>query len=324
MKRRIGWMAALLSLAAFVGSCSGSKDGRQITASGTIEATEMNVSSKVTGFADELLVGEGSVVKKGDKLLELEHANYDLQLAQAQAGLDLASAQLKLVLKGARIEDISQVEQALKQAQANFKSVQDDKTRIDRLADDGTLTRKNKMDADTRYAVALAQYNQAKENLAKVRKISRPEEIESAQARVDQAQATVDLVKRQISDCTVLAPVDGMVTHKLVNLGELILPGGALFTITELDQVKLMIYVTEKELGRVKVGQQAEVFIDSYPDRGFPGKVIYVSPVAEFTPKNIQTKEERVKLVFGVKILVNNPDRSLKPGMPADATVKTD
>lgn len=324
MKRRIGWMAALLSLAAFVGSCSGNKDGRQITASGTIEATEMNVSSKVTGFVDELLVDEGSVVKKGDKLLELEHANYDLQLAQAQAGLDLASAQLKLVLKGARIEDISQVEQALKQAQANFKSVQDDKTRIDRLADDGTLTRKNKMDADTRYAVALAQYNQAKENLAKVRKISRPEEIESAQARVGQAQATVDLVKRQISDCTVLAPVDGMVTHKLVNLGELVLPGGALFTITELDQVKLMIYVTEKELGRVKVGQQAEVFIDSYPDRGFPGKVIYVSPVAEFTPKNIQTKEERVKLVFGVKILVNNPDRSLKPGMPADATVKTD
>jgi len=323
MRLRTGCAIALLLSAALIGSCSGNRNGREISASGTIEATEMNVSSKVTGYVEKLLVDEGSAVKIGDKLAELEHKNYDLQLAQAQAGLDLASAQLKLALKGARIEDISQADQVLKQAQANMKSAQDDKMRIDRLTKEGTTTRKNQLDADTRYTVALAQYNQAKQNLAKVRNISRPEEIDSAQARVNQAQATVDLIKRQISDCSIGSQVDGIVTHKLVNLGELVLPGGALFTISELDKVKLMIYVTEKELGRVKIGQQADVFIDAFPKRALPGKVIYVSPVAEFTPKNIQTKEERVKLVFGVKIEINNPEGILKPGMPADAVVKT-
>jgi len=323
MRLRTGCAIALLLSAAFFGSCSGDRNGKEILASGTIEATEMNVSSKVTGYVEKLLVDEGAAVKTGDKLAELEHKNYDLQLAQAQAGLDLASAQLRLALKGARIEDISQAEQVLKQAQASLKQAEDDKTHVNRLFQEGTYTRKNKLDVDTRYNVVFAQYNQARQNLAKVKNISRPEEIDSAKARQDQAQATVDLIKRQISDCTIASQVDGIVTHKLVNPGELVLPGGALFTISELDRVKLMIYVTEKELGRVKVGQQADVFIDAFPKRAFPGKVIYVSPVAEFTPKNIQTKEERVKLVFGVKIEINNPEGILKPGMPADAVVKT-
>jgi HlyD family secretion protein len=324
MSRRLGSAMVLFSAAVLIGSCTGRGSGKEISASGTIEATEMNVASKVTGYVDKLLVDEGSRVKPGDLLVQLEHQNYDLQLAQAQAGLDLAEAQLNLALKGARIEDISQAEQALKLSEASLKQAADDKEHVNKLFKEGTYTRKMKLDADTRYNVVLAQYNQAKQNLAKVRNISRPEEIDAAKARVDQAKATVDLIKRQVSDCSIASQVDGIVTHKLINPGELVTPGGALFTISELDTVKLMIYVTEKELGRVKIGQAANVFIDTYPGRAFPGRVIYVSPVAEFTPKNIQTKDERVKLVFGVKIEIKNPEGILKPGLPADAAVKTE
>ena len=99
------------------------------------------------------------------------------------------------------------------------------------------------------------------------------------------------------------------------------MPNGSLFRISRLEKVHLMIYVSEEELAKIKLGQDAEVFIDTYPNKPFPGKVIYISDVAEFTPKNVQTKEDRTKLVFGVKIEVSNPDQALKPGMPADATI---
>lgn len=111
-------------------------------------------------------------------------------------------------------------------------------------------------------------------------------------------------------------------THKAVEAGELVTPGATVVTLVDLDSVHVMIYVTEKELGRVRLGDAAEVKIDAFPDKAFAGKVTYISPEAEFTPKNIQTKEDRVKLVFGVKVEIENREGLLKPGLPADAVIR--
>jgi HlyD family secretion protein len=310
----------LLALGGLV-SCSRTKNGGGIRASGTIEAREVNVASRVSGQVRELKADEGSRVKKGDVLALIEHDTADIQLRQAEAGAALAGAQLDLVRKGARGEDIKQGEEALKQVDANLKVAGDDAKRMRELAAKGSVTLKQKDDAEARLIVAQAQQAQAREALRKLRQMSRPEEIRAAEARLAQAQASVDLLRKTISDCTITSPVNGVVTRRPVEAGELVTPGATVLTVSELDSVHVMIYVTEKELGRVGLGREAVVTIDSAPGRTFKGRVTYISPEAEFTPKNVQTREDRVKLVFGVKVEVPNPDGLLKPGMPADAVL---
>jgi HlyD family secretion protein len=139
---------------------------------------------------------------------------------------------------------------------------------------------------------------------------------------LDQARAAVELLEKTIADCTITAPAGGIVTHKAVEAGELVTPGATVVTLAGLDSVYVMIYVTELEIGRIKLGDGVEVRIDAFPDKPFPGKITYISPEAEFTPKNVQTKEDRVKLVFGVKVEIENKDGLLKPGLPADAVVR--
>ena len=185
-----------------------------------------------------------------------------------------------------------------------------------------SVTPKQRDDAEARLTMAQAQRNAASEALSKVRRLARPEEVRAAEARLAQARAGADLLRQTISDCEITAPAAGIVTHKAVEAGELAAPGQTIVTVSELDSVYVMIYVTGKDLGRVKLGGGAEVEIDTFPGRAFPGKITYISPEAEFTPKNVQTKEDRVKLVFGVKVEIENRQGLLKPGLPADALIR--
>ncbi len=303
-------------------SCSGLGGKDIISASGTIEATEVNVASKVTGQIKERPVDEGSRVRAGDMLAVVDHDTLDIQLRQAEAGVDLARAQLALLREGARREDIQQAEAALRQTEASFTVADDDARRMRALEATGSATPKQREDAEARLTVAQAERNAAAEALHKVRTLARPEEIKAAEAQLAQAMAGADLLRKTIADCTITAPVGGTVTHKAVEVGELVTPGSTIVQISELDSVYVMIYVTEVELGRIRLGARAEVSIDAFPKRAFPGQVTYISPEAEFTPKNVETKEDRVKLVFGVKIEIENREGLLKPGLPADASIR--
>ncbi len=310
----------LVSLAGL--ACSSRADKNIISASGTIEAIEVNVASKVSGQILDLAVDEGARVRPGDVLATVDHATADIQLRQAEAGVQLADAQLALLVKGSRREDIRQAEAALEQTQATLKVAVDDARRMRELVLTGSVTPKQREDADARLTVAQAQEKAASETLSKVRRLARPEEIQAAEARSAQARAAADLLAKTIADCTITAPAGGIVTHKAVEAGELVTPGSTVITVTELDSVHVMIYVTEKEMGRIRIGDGVEVRIDAFPNKVFPGKVTYISPEAEFTPKNVQTKEDRVKLVFGIKVEIENKDGFLKPGLPADALIR--
>ena len=315
--------ATVVVLAVLAGlACSGNARKDVISASGTIEAVEVNVAAKVSGQVLELAVDEGSRVEPGDRLAAIDHAALDIQLRQAEAGVRLAEAQLALLVKGARAEDVAQAEAALRQAEAALKLAEDDAGRMRELAKTGSVTPKSRDDAEARLTVAAAQKSAAAEALAKVRKLARPEEVRAAEARLAQAQAAADLLAKTIADCTVTAPAGGVVTHKAVEAGEIVSPGGTVVTLVALETVHVMIYVTEKELGRVRLGDGADVTIDAFPGKVFPGRVTYISPEAEFTPKNVQTKEDRVKLVCGVKVEIENRDGLLKPGLPADAVIR--
>ncbi|MDI6807942.1 MAG: efflux RND transporter periplasmic adaptor subunit [Candidatus Eisenbacteria bacterium] len=305
-----------------ISSCGRTGNRGAIKASGTIEATEVNVASKVGAQVNEFRLEEGSAVKEGDTLAVIDHSTLDFQLRQAEANADVADAQLKLLVSGSRSEDIEQAQENLKQAEANLGIAKDDLDRVHELFETKVATQREKDNAEARYTVALAQYNSSRHGLRKVKQLARPEEIRAAEARLAQARASADLLKKTISDCHITAPVPGILIHKAVEVGELVGQGATVATISKLSNVDLMIYVNETELGRVKLGSEAQVRTDTDPKRIFRGKVVYISPVAEFTPKNVQTKEDRVKLVFGVKIAIDNPDGALKPGMPADAAIK--
>ena len=243
-------------------------------------------------------------------------------MRQAQAGADLADAQRQLVLNGARAEDIAQAEALVRQAEAAQQTAASDAQRANELLAAGSATRKQRDDADARLVGANAQLDAARQGLSKVQQFARPEDIASARARLEQARAVRDLAQKGFSDCFITAPVSGAVTSKAVEVGDMVIPGGTVVSISKLDTVNVMIYVSERELGRVKLGAQAGVKIDASPKKVFPGRVTYISPIAEFTPKNIQTREDRVKLVFGTRIQIPNPEGELKPGMPADAVVE--
>ena len=311
----------LLIVAAGVIGCGSNHKGA-IEASGTLEATDVKVSAKVPGQVEIIRIQEGSHVQVGDTLVILDRSTLELQFRQAQAGFEVADAQYRLLLNGARSEDIRLAEEALRQAEASFKNANDDYTRMKELLASNTITRKQFDDAESRYTIAKAQLSSAEQGVAKTRNFARPEDLAAARARASQAEATSDLLKKQLTDAVVVAPVSGTITHTPVEQGELIGTGSVVATISRLDKMNLMIYVSETELGKAKLGGMADVYIDTYPDRAFPAKIVYISPIAEFTPKNVQTKEDRTKLVFGVKLEIENKEGVLKSGMPADAYVR--
>lgn len=313
--------ASMMMAASLLQSCREHSSNGPIVASGTVEAVEVDVPAKTSGQIENIFVEEGARVQAGDKLAVIDSAALAIQLRQAEAAVDLAHSQLELLLKGARVEDIRQVEEAAKQAEATRKLAAEDLERIRTLYAKESTTLKMLQDAETRFKVVEAQHAAAQQALQKVRKLSRPEEVKAAEARLAEAQAGRDLLKKTIADATVISPTGGIVTHKAREPGEFAGPGLTLMTIADLDNVRLNIYITEVDLGRIRLGQPAEVRIDSHPGRVFDGTVIFISPEAEFTPKNVQTQEERVKLVYRVKIEIPNREGILKPGMPADASI---
>jgi HlyD family secretion protein len=311
----------LIIVAASVIGCGSNHKGT-IEASGTLEATEVKVSAKVPGQIESIRVQEGSQVQAGDTLIILDRSTLQLQFRQAQAGFEVADAQYRLLINGARSEDIRLAEESLRQAEASFKNASADYARMKELLSSNTITRKQFDDAESRYTIAKAQMSSAEQGVAKLRKFARPEDLAAARGRASQAQASSDLLKKQLADAVVVAPVSGTVTHIPVEQGELMSMGSVAAAISRLDKMNLMIYVNETELGKAKLGGVADVYIDTYPDKSFPAKIVYVSPIAEFTPKNVQTKEDRTKLVFGVKLEIENKEGVLKSGMPADAYVR--
>ena len=303
--------------------CNGNGDNT-IEESGTIEATNIIVSSKAAGTIDAIINDEGALVSKGDTIMIIDHELYDIQLKQATAGRDFAKAQLDLLTIGARKEDIKQAQEMLTQAEANYKLAESNKARFENLYEAKSITKKQYDEVMTGYTVAQAQYNSAKENYAKIKNIARPQEIKQARAKYEQAEAAVALIEKSIRDCHVTAPINGSIVKNFVEIGETVSPMSSLFKISDLSSVELVIYVSEEDLGKVKLGQNVEITTDSYKEKSYEGSVVYISPEAEFTPKNIQTKDERTRLVFAVKTEIPNKDLELKAGMPADAVIYLD
>ncbi|HEX3073951.1 MAG TPA: efflux RND transporter periplasmic adaptor subunit [Ignavibacteriales bacterium] len=316
--RQYVFIAVLLPL--FAG-CGNGEGENYIEESGTVEAVNVLISSKVAGTVDKILFEEGKKISAGDTIMIIDHESLDIQLKQAEARALMAKAQLDLLRNGARKEDIAQAKAALTQAEASMQMAKSDKERMENLIKNQSVSQKQYEDALTNFEIKDAQYKAALENYNKVQRFARPEELLQAEGNYEQAEAGAELIKKSIRDSYIKAPINGYIIENYVEVGETVSNLTSLVKLADLSSAEVIIYVSETDLGKVKLGRKAEIFTDSYPGKSYSGTVSYISPEAEFTPKNIQTKDERTKLVFKVKIKAANNEFELKSGMPADAKV---
>ncbi|HEV8347400.1 MAG TPA: HlyD family efflux transporter periplasmic adaptor subunit [Vicinamibacterales bacterium] len=331
------FLAAIALLAVpdvLVGGCAQKPPADRVRVSGQVEATDVQVAPPVGGTLLELRVGEGDRVKAGDMIAQLDTADARLALARVKAEQDHAQAQLRLLLAGARVEDIRQAEaQAAaagadaRAAEAELAAAEADVERFEALLASRSGSRKQRDDAVTRRDVARQRVEggrdrvrAARETVSRLRAGARREDVDAARARVAAAAAQIAVTEKSIADATVAAPISGIVSEQLADEGELLQPRAPLVVISDLDRAWANVYVDEPSVPRLRLGQRATVFTDA-GGPGIPGTVSYISSKAEFTPRNVQTAEDRSKLVYRIKVTVDNRSGVLKAGMPIEAEI---
>ncbi len=289
-----------------------------ITGSGIIEVTQVDAAFEVPGRMIERMVDEGAMLDRGEPIARLDDREYRLQVQRAVAAKEGAEAQYKMMLRGARAQEVDQALAALDAAESQVRLAQREYDRVAELRGQGIVSQGELDRVNNALASAKAERDRAQAQLNLLREGFRTEEIEGARARLQQAKAELELAELDLSRTTLYAPSSGRVLSKSREAGEMVQPGTPVVTIGDLSRPWVNLYVSERNLGKVRLGMKAWVTIDSFPKEPFPGAVTFVADRAEFTPKNIQTPDERVKLVYRVKVEMQTRDGALKPGMPAD------
>ncbi len=311
----------VIAVAFFLGHFWKHGDQGVISLSGNVEVTESDAGFKIAGRVLELLTDEGGIVQKGQKIAVLDSDELESIVAQNRAALSEASAKLDELKTGSRPQEIAQAAANLKAAEAELVKVRKDFERAERLFHEDAISASQFDAAKSTYESREAQVKAAAEQLSMVREGARKEVIRAAEDRVRQATASVRVAEERLGYAVLYAPVSGVVLKKNVELGEVVQPGTPIFTVGDIEEPWVKVYVKEDKLALVKLGQRATITVDTYPGKTYEGYVSYISSQAEFTPKTVQTQEERVKLVFGIKVKVRNVNQDLKPGMPADVKI---
>lgn len=300
-------------------------------ASGYVEATEVRVAPEVGGRVLEIMVAEGDSVTAGARVARLDTADVEIALRRARAERDQAVAQLKLLAAGARVEDVRQARAQADSAQADVQAAESelqaasaDLQRFDALLTANAGSRKQRDDAATRRDVAAARVAAARERtraategVARLRAGARVEEIAGARARVAAVDAQIEALEKNARDAVLTSPVGGIVTSKLVDTGEIVTPRTPIVVVTDLARPWANVYVDEPVVPRLRLGQKVTLVTDA--GQRLDGAITFISPRAEFTPRNVQTAEERSRLVYRIKVTVDNRDGVLKSGMPVEA-----
>jgi HlyD family secretion protein len=325
MKKRkfiiIGIVIAIGVAAFLINHFRNKQEEGVISLSGNVEVTEANIGFKVSGRVVELLVDEGQKVKAGDTLARLDNAEMASIVSQNRALLQEALTRLSELRTGSRLQEIEQARANVGAQEAELIRVKKDYERADKLYQNGAISASQFDAAKSAYDTRMAQHKNALESLSLVKEGPRKEDIKMAEHRVEQARATLSTSEERYKDTVIFASIPGVILRKNIELGETVGQGIPVYTIGDLENPWIKVYVKEDKLGLVKLGQKSKITVDSYKGKAYEGIVTYISSEAEFTPKTVQTQEERVKLVFGIKVRVKNMHDELKPGMPADVRI---
>lgn len=293
-----------------------------VVASGTVEATEAALGFPLAGRVDSIAVREGMRVERGMVLAWLDRSELLARRAMAEAQVGAARARLAELERGFRTEEREQAHATLRAATRRWEEAEAEYQRAQRLFAGGAISRRELDAAETALAVAAAERDRAVKQASLMDEGPRREQIDAQRAVLRQAEAQRDQLDVLLDQALVRAPFGGVVTARHREPGEAVAPGVPVLTIVNLDDRWIRIYVPGDAVGRLRLGQRAEITADAYPDRIYPGEIVFIADEAEFTPRTVQTADERVKLVYRVKVrVVEDPAHDLKPGLPADVRI---
>jgi HlyD family secretion protein len=324
----------LIALVCGTAACTAAPPTDRVRVSGQVEATDVQVASQVPGRLVERRVAEGERVSRGAVVALLDTTDTELTITRARAERAQAEAQLRLLQAGSRPEDVRQAEAQVASAQADVAAADADLAaaeldvqRFEQLLAANSGSRKQRDDAVGRRNVAKeraqaarARVVAAREGVARLRAGARREELDAARARIAAADAQIATLEKAVADATIAAPVSGIVTAAIADEGELIQPRAPIVVITDLDHAWANVYVDEPVVPRLRVGDAATLFTDA-GGPGVAGTISYISERAEFTPRNVQTADDRSRLVYRVKVAVDNSSGVFKSGMPVEAEI---
>jgi HlyD family secretion protein len=314
---------ALAAVAALVISRRNPAVKGEIKVSGTIEATTAELSFKVGGRLSRRLVDEGMQVTAGQTVALLEDDELKQERSARSADEQAVRAALADLEAGSRREEIAQGEAALNRMKADADKLARDAARAEDLFKHDIIPRQEMDAARAGRDASAAAVREAEQRLKLLKAGPRPDAVRQARARLDASSAGLSLAETRLGHAILTAPMTGLVLAKHAEPGEMLAPGSPVVTIARMDEVWLRGYIAESDVGRVTIGQSARVTADAWPGRVLEGRVSFISSEAEFTPKNVQTEKERVKLVYRIKVTLPNPKGELKPGMPVDAVIVT-
>lgn len=326
VQRLVGIVLVLTAL----GACRRAPEVSVLQASGYIEGTDVHLASKVAGRVASVNVVEGQRVGAGDVVVALDTTETDLALSKARADLTEAEAQWRLLKAGSRLEDIKQAEAQAAAATADEAAAsaeaiaaRQDAARFEQLLNANAGSRKEYDDAVARrdQATAALKATTDKRTAAvavvdRLKAGSRPEEVEAAHARVEAASAQIATLEHDRAEATIVAPLSSVVSSRLVEPGELVAPRSPLIVLLDLDHVWANAYVEEPVVPKLHIDDPATVITDA--GERAAGRVSFIASEAEFTPRNVQTADERAKLVYRVKVAVDNSHGLFKPGVPVE------
>jgi HlyD family secretion protein len=326
MSKRMAIVVVILVVGAAVTwllTRGGADAAGELTASGTVEATDADLGFQAAGRIARVLVREGDRVEAGAELARLDAREIEAGVAAARSAVGAAEARLAELRQGTRPQEVATAEAALRSAGQRLDEARRDVERARTLFEGGAISRQTLDRAETSLELAQDASIQSSEQLTLLREGPRAETIRAQEALVGQALANLARAEATLANTIVEAPFAGVVTIRHREPGEAVVPGAPVVTLLDPDDRWVRIYVREDLIGRVAIGQPARIAADTYRDRVYAGEVVFIGSEAEFTPRNVQTSEERTKLVYPVKVrITGDPSFDLKPGVPADVTLE--
>ncbi|MFU0869729.1 secretion protein HlyD [Kluyvera sichuanensis] len=319
MKKPVALILVVVVIVALIGGGTWWYQSRQnngLTLYGNVDIRTVNMSFRVGGRLQSLSVDEGDAIKQGQTLGELDKAPFENALMQAKANVATAQAQYDLMMAGYRAEEIAQAAAAVKQAQAAYDYAQSFLQRQQGLWSKRLLSANDLENAKSSRDQALATLKSAQDKLSQYRAGNRPQEIAQAKANLEQAQAQLAQSALDLQDTVLTAPSDGTLLTRAVEPGSMLSAGSTLLTLSLTRPVWVRAYVDEKNLSQAQPGREILLYTDGRPDKPYHGKIGFVSPTAEFTPKTVETPDLRTDLVYRLRIIVTDADDSLRQGMP--------
>jgi HlyD family secretion protein len=293
----------------------------QLLLYGNVDIRQVQLAFQESGRLEKLYVQEGDKVKKGDLLAEIDAVRYTANLNKARADLAAQQQVVKRMKAGSRPQEIAKAEADVRAWEARFKDAGITLHRLQRLVKKQATSRQKVDDAATAYQAAKEGLEAARQALELIRIGPRKEDIAAAVAKEQAAMATVTRAEKELADTRLHAPVAAVIRDRIMEPGDMAFPSTPVLTLAQTNPLWIRVYVPETDLGRIIPGMQAGVTTDSFPGKTYRGWIGYISPTAEFTPKNVETEALRTRLVYQARIFVCNPDDELRLGMPATVQI---